>query len=62
MFAYMRYKLSEFRAKTRKAFNEAENGDEVLIVRHGAVFALISVERALKYKPLKEVFKKKTTA
>lgn len=36
----MMYKLNEFRAKTREAFNKAEAGEEVLIDRHGVVFKL----------------------
>lgn len=37
---YMMYKLNEFRAKTREAFNKAEAGEEVLIERHGVIFEL----------------------
>lgn len=37
---YMIYKLNEFRAKTREAFNIAENGGEVLIDRYGVMFEL----------------------
>lgn len=37
---YMMYKLNEFRAKTREAFNKAEAGEEVLIDRHGIIFEL----------------------
>lgn len=47
-----KYTLSEFISKRREAFNKAEFGEEVLIIRHGAVFALISVELALKNQPL----------
>lgn len=51
------YSLSNFRSQTREAFNKAETGEEVLIVRHGAIFALISVELALKHQPLGERLK-----
>ena len=36
------YNLSEFRANTRKAFDEAERGEPVYIERHGEDFILIS--------------------
>lgn len=48
----MRYTLDDFVSNRREAFNAAEHGEEVLIVRHGAIFALISVELALKNQPL----------
>lgn len=35
------YKLRDFRAKTREAFDKAETGDEVLIERGGTVFVLM---------------------
>ena len=35
------YNLSEFRANMRKAFNEAEAGEPVMIDRHGVEFYLI---------------------
>lgn len=36
------YNLSEFRANTRKAFDEAERGEPVYIERYGEDFILIS--------------------
>lgn len=36
----MKYTLSEFRARTREAFNIAEAAGEVLIERHGVMFQL----------------------
>lgn len=36
------YSLSEFRAQTRKAFDEAERGETVVIERYGEDFYLIS--------------------
>lgn len=36
----MKYTLSDFRKKTREAFNAAENGEVVIIERHGVLFEL----------------------
>ena len=36
------YNLSEFRAQTKKAFDEAERGESVVIERHGEDFYLIT--------------------
>ena len=36
------YNLSEFRANTRKAFDEAERGEPVYIERYGEDFILMS--------------------
>lgn len=36
----MKYNLSDFRTNLRRAFNEADNGREVLIERYGNVYRL----------------------
>lgn len=42
------YTLSEFRKNLRQAFNDADNGHEVVIERYGQKFQLISlVDEAL---------------
>lgn len=37
------YKMSEFRTNMRKAFNDADNGHEVVVERYGQKYQLVSL-------------------